>query len=67
MPGEEKMSGVANAFTSPAETGGGAPIPKASHCSQLCLLLPLLPGIYWQSECLHGGGGVVGGGRRSED
>ena len=66
MPGEEKMPGVANVFTSPAATGGGAQIPKASDFSQLRRLLPLLPRIHWQCECLWGWEGIVGGGRRLE-
>lgn len=60
------MPGVANVFTSAAETGGGAQIPKAADFSQLCLLLPLLPRIYWQCECLRGWEGGIGGGHRLE-
>ena len=42
-------------FSSAAGTGGGAQIPNAANSSQLCLLLPLWPGIYSCCECFFGG------------
>lgn len=39
---------------------GDALIPSAAHSSQLCLLLPPLPGIYWRCECFLGGYSEVG-------
>lgn len=44
---------------------GDALIPSAAHSSQLCLLLPPLPGIYWRCECFLGG--LFGGRCSSED
>ena len=35
-------------------------ILSAAHCSQLCLLLPLLPGTYWRCEGFWGGYSEVG-------
>lgn len=42
-------------FSSAAGTGEGAQNPNAVHGSQLCLLLPLWPGIYSCCECFFGG------------